>query len=121
MRGDRREGGHGHRPDRLAEQIRGEVSQIIGYELSDDRIGFATVTDVRVSPDLATAHVYVSFLGEDDDRQKSLDALTQATGFIRRLLAPRLRTKRAVALKFHLDDLLDKGNRIEDLLKEDGA
>lgn len=121
MRGDRREGGHGHRPDRLAEQIREEVSQIVGYELSDDRIGFATVTDVRVSPDLGTARVYVSFLGTDDERQKSLEALNQAGGFVRRLLAPRLRTKRAIALHFILDDLLDKGNRIEDLLKEDGA
>ena len=119
MRGERHAGGHGHRADRLAEQIREEVSQIVGYELRDERIGFVTVTDVRMSPDFSTARVYVSVLGGPEEQSKSLEALERAVGFIRRQLAPRLRTKKAPNVRFVLDDLLERGNRIEDLLKED--
>src|ERR1051325_11110851 len=100
MPGERNAGGHGRRTDRLAEQIREEVSQIVGYELDDDRIGFVTVTDVRVSPDLATARVFVSVLGSAEEQKRSLDALNHASGFIRRQLAPRLRTKRAASVHF---------------------
>jgi ribosome-binding factor A len=119
MRGDRQTGGHGHRPDRIAEQIREEVSQIVGYELRDERVGFATVTDVRLSPDMSTARVFVSILGEPDEQRAGLAALNRAAGFVRRQLAPRLRTKRVPTVVFSLDDLLERGNRIENLLKEE--
>jgi ribosome-binding factor A len=118
MRGSRREGGHGHRGERLAEQVRAEVAQIVGFELEDDRVGLATVTDVRVSPDYASARVYVSVSGTPEEKQRSVDALNHAAGFVRRLLAPRLHTKKTMNLHFVLDDLLDRGNRIEALLKE---
>jgi ribosome-binding factor A len=119
MRRDRNEGGHGHRVDRIAGQIREEVSQIVGYELRDERVGFATVTDVRVTPDMATARVFVSILGEPAEQKAALAALNHAAPFVRRQLAPRLRTKRVPQLVFSLDDLLERGNRIENLLKEE--
>lgn len=119
MARERHAGGHGHRAGRLAEQIREEVSQIVGYEMRDERIGFATVTDVQVSPDFSNARVYVSIMGDEEEKRRGVDALNAASGFIRRQLAPRLRTKRAPNVHFVLDELLDKGNRIEDLLKED--
>ena len=119
MRGERHEGGHGHRVDRIAEQIREEVSQIVGYELRDERIGFATVTDVRVTPDMVTARVFVSVLGEPAVQKAALAALNHAAPFVRRQLAPRLRTKRIPTIVFSLDDLLERGNRIENLLKEE--
>ncbi len=119
MRGEQREGGTGHRVDRLAEQIREEVSQIVGYEMRDERIGFATVTDVRLAPDMVTARVFVSFLGDKDEQKASLAALNRAAGFVRRQLAPRLRVRRVPTIVFALDDLLERGNRIENLLKED--
>jgi ribosome-binding factor A len=119
MRGDRREGGHGHRVDRIAGQIREEVSQIVGYELRDERVGFTTVTDVRVAPDLSTARIYVSVLGEPAEQQQALAALNRAAAFVRRQLAPRLRTKRVPEIHFALDDVLERGNKIENLLKED--
>lgn len=119
MRGERHEGGHGYRIDRITEQIREEVSQIVGYELRDERVGFATVTDVRVTPDMETARVYVSILGEPAEKQASLAALTRAAGYVRRQLAPRLRTKRVPSIVFALDDALERGNRIENLLKEE--
>jgi ribosome-binding factor A len=118
MRGERPEG-PGHRVDRIAEQIREEVSQIVGYEMHDERIGFATVTEVRVTPDLATARVYVSILGDEAEKERGVAALNSAAGFVKRHLAPRLRTKRVPNLVFVLDDLLERGNRIEELLKED--
>jgi ribosome-binding factor A len=119
MRGERGAGGHGHRADRLAEQIREEVSQIVGYELHDHRVGFVTVTDVQVSPDFSNARVYVSVLGDEEEKRRSLEALERAAGFVRRQLAPRLRTKKAPTVRFVLDELLERGNRIENLLKED--
>lgn len=91
----------------------------MGYELRDERVGFATVTDVRVTPDLGTARVYVSILGDAEAKREGLDALNQAAGFIRRQLAPRLRTKRVPSVVFSLDELLERGNRIEQLLKEE--
>lgn len=117
MRGSKHSAKQGHRGERLAEQVREEVSQIVN-ELDDDRVGLATVTDVRVSPDYASARVFVSVLGSPEDQARSLEALNHAAGFVRRQLAPRLHTKRTMALRFVLDDLLDRGNRIETLLKE---
>ncbi|MCC6745395.1 MAG: 30S ribosome-binding factor RbfA [Acidobacteria bacterium] len=119
MRGERHHGGQGHRGDRLAEQIREEVSQIVGYELRDERVGFATVTDVRMMPDLSSARVYVSLLGDAAEQTSGLAALNRAAGYVRKQLAPRIRTKRVPALIFELDDLLERGSRIENLLKED--
>jgi ribosome-binding factor A len=119
MRGERHEGAQGHRVDRIAEQIREEVSQIVGYELRDERVGFATVTDVRLTPDMATARVFVSILGTPEEQRAGLAALDHASAFVRRQLAPRLRTKRVPSIVFALDDLLERGNRIENLLKED--
>ena len=116
-----RAGGAGYRAGRVAEQVREEVSQIVGYELRDERIGFVTVTDVRLSPDMATARVYVSIMGTPEEQQASLAALNRAAGFVRRLLAPRLRMKRSPSVVFTLDDLLDRANRIEDILKEGDA
>jgi len=118
MRGSRNTAGQGHRGERLAEQVREEVSQIVSYELDDDRVGFATVTDVRVAPDYSSARIYVSILGSEEEKQAAVEALNHASGFIRRQLAPRLHTKRTMTLHFVLDDLLERGNRIEALLKE---
>jgi ribosome-binding factor A len=119
MRGERHSGGHGHRNDRLAEQIREEVSQIVGYELRDERVGFATVTDVRMMPDLSSVRVFVSILGDTAEQIEGLAALNRASGYVRKLLAPRIRTKRVPTLIFELDDLLERGSRIETILKED--
>jgi ribosome-binding factor A len=116
MRGERHS--HGHRLERLGEQIREEVSQIVAYELEDERIGLATVTDARVAPDMASVRVYVSVAGGTEEQAGSLAALNHAAGYVRRLLAPRLRIKRAPTVSFALDESLQRGNRIEQLLKE---
>ncbi|MBK6313334.1 MAG: 30S ribosome-binding factor RbfA [Blastocatellia bacterium] len=91
----------------------------MGYELRDERVGFATVTDVRLMPDLSSVRVFVSILGDKPEQVEGLAALNRAAGFVRKMLAPRIRTKRVPTLIFELDDLLERGSRIENILKED--
>ncbi|HZS44916.1 MAG TPA: 30S ribosome-binding factor RbfA [Blastocatellia bacterium] len=111
----------GRRPIRIAEQLRQEVSSIVEYELNDDRIGFVTVTDVEVSPDLKNAKVFISLMGSEEDRVKSLDALNHAAGFVRRELGARLRLRYTPQLSFLYDHSIERGARIEELLKEEAA
>src|SRR5260370_2220664 len=79
-----------HRVERVAAQLREEISQIIIHDLKDPRIGMATITDVKLSPDLRNATVKVSAVGEDDPRPAAIDGLDHATGFISRDLGSRL-------------------------------
>ncbi|MFQ5816714.1 MAG: 30S ribosome-binding factor RbfA [Terriglobia bacterium] len=108
----------GRRPQRVGEQIREEISSLLLRELKDPRIGFATVTAVRVSPDLRHARVYVSVLGSAEQRQESLRGLEAASSFLRRELSHRLRMHHVPALRFELDTTLEQGARIEELLEE---
>ena len=111
----------GRRPIRIAEQIRHEVGSIISYELRDSRVGFVTVTDVEVTPDLRQARIFVTFLGSETERQDSLAALKHAAGFIRRELGARLRLRYTPQLQFLFDHSVERGARIEQLLSEEAA
>ena len=111
----------GRRPERLGEQIREEVSQIILGELSDPRIGFVTVTDVEVSSDLRNARIYVSILGSDDEVARSLGALRAASGFIRWHLGRSLNLRHLPDLHFAHDKIARTATRIEEILKEEGV
>lgn len=93
----------GHRSERLADQIRNEVAEMIEGELKDQRIGFATVTRVELSPDLRHGRVLVSVMGDADEQRETLAGLASAAGFVRRELGQRLRLKRAPELVFVLD------------------
>ncbi|HXF38920.1 MAG TPA: 30S ribosome-binding factor RbfA, partial [Blastocatellia bacterium] len=84
----------GRRAERLAEQIREELSLIIAGEVEDPKVGFVTVTEAKVSADLRTAKVYVSVLGTEDEVRESMAALKHAAGFIRNQLGIVLRMKR---------------------------
>jgi ribosome-binding factor A len=109
----------GHRPERIAEEIRNEVSFMLAGELKDPRLANAiNVTEVRVTPDLKHVRVYVEILGSEDDRQATLDGLTAASGFIRHELVERLRLRRAPEIFFIPDRSEEYGQRIEDLLKQ---
>jgi ribosome-binding factor A len=111
----------GRRPERLGEQIREEVSQIVLGELSDPRIGFVTVTDVEVSSDLRNARIYVSILGSDEEVARSLGALRAASGFIRWHLGRSLNLRHLPDLHFAHDKTARTATRIEEILKEEGA
>ena len=111
----------GRRPQRLGEQIREEISALLLSGLQDPRIGFATITGVRVTPDLRQAWVYVSVLGSAEAQQQSLDGFRAAKAYIRRALAHRLNLRRMPDLAFELDRSAEYGARIETLLRESKA
>ena len=108
----------GSRPDRVADQIRGELASLLAREVHDPGIGFVTLTRVRVSPDLQQARVYYTALGDDQSRQNTARALARASGFLRRQIGARLRLKRTPELAFHYDESIAGQDRIEQLLGE---
>ena len=109
----------GRRPERLAEQIKEEVSLIIAGEVEDPRVGFVTVTDARLTPDLRHAKIYVSVMGTEAEVKASLSALKHAAGFIRTQLGAVLRMKRTPELHFVHDETTETAARIEELLSEE--
>ena len=111
----------GRRAERLAEQIREELSLIIAGEVEDPKVGFVTVTEAKVSADLRTAKVYVSVLGTEDEVRESMAALKHAAGFIRNQLGIVLRMKRTPDLHFVYDDTDLRAARIEELLSQEVA
>jgi ribosome-binding factor A len=109
----------GRRVGRIEEQLRIELSEIIEREIEDPRIGLATVTAVKVSPDLRHARVYVSVLGDEQQRKKTMQGLNSAAHFARRSLSQRLaHLRRIPELTFAYDDSLETGSRIEELLDQ---
>jgi ribosome-binding factor A len=106
------------RTERLAEEIREEVAQIIARGLKDPRIGFVTVTGVRTSRDLRHATVFVSVLGSAKKRERALDGLTAAHGVFQAHIASELRLKRTPTLTFEYDPTVAEGVRMSKLIDE---
>jgi ribosome-binding factor A len=109
----------GRRIDRIEEQLRIELSEIIEREIQDPRIGLTTVTAVKVSPDLRHARIFVTVLGDSTQRKKALQGLRSAASFVRRSLSKRLHHMRRIPeLSFDYDEAVEKGMRIEELLEQ---
>lgn len=108
------------RTGRVGEQIKKELSQLIQTELKDPRIGFITVTGVDVTNDLSQAKVFLSVLGDDEQKEASLKGLEKASGFLRSELGKRVRLRHVPELIFKFDDSIAYGSRIEKLLNELG-
>ncbi|MBN2370068.1 MAG: 30S ribosome-binding factor RbfA [Vicinamibacteria bacterium] len=106
------------RMERVAEEIREEVARILGGEVKDPRLGFVTVTRVEATPDLKLARVHVSVLGDDAQRRRSLSAMRQASGFIRRRLSNRIRLRHSPELRFEYDAGVDAAARVAELLEK---
>lgn len=104
--------------DKVAGLIQKEISSIIQFEMKDPKLGFVTITDVRVTNDLSIAKVYVSFLGQQARKDAGMKVLERSKGFIRSELAKRLSMRKVPDLKFMHDDSLEKGNKIEKILSE---
>ncbi len=104
------------RPERLAAQIKAELSGAL-RELRDPRIGFVTVTRVKLSADLRQAKIYISVLGSEQAKRESMRALVRASGFLRRRLGQNLHIKRIPAIAFSIDEPPEPGNKIEQLLE----
>lgn len=106
------------RTGRVGEQIKKEISLLIQSELKDPRIGFVTVTGVDVTNDLSQAKIYLSVLGDDEQKNKSLKALDKANGFLRSELGKRIKLRHIPELIFKIDESIEYGSRIEKLLTE---
>jgi ribosome-binding factor A len=103
---------------RVDEAVREVLSDAITSEIKDPRVGFVTVTDVDTTPDLRHARVYVSVLGDDTKRRRSLDGLASAHGYLQKRVARELRLKHTPTLDFLYDDSLDRSLRVNELLAE---
>ena len=106
------------RTERLGEEIREGVAEILAGGLKDPRIGFVTVTRVSLTADLRTARVHVGVLGDVAQRDKTMAGLHQAAGFVRRELGRRLRVRHTPELLFEYDSGLDATDRVARLLEE---
>jgi len=108
----------GSRPERVADQLRAELAQLLSREVHDPGVGFVTLTRVHVSPDLQMARVYYTSLGDDTGRRATARALERASPFLRRQIGRRLRLKRVPEITFTYDDSIAGQDRIERLLNE---
>ena len=106
---------------RVDEAMREVLSAAITSELKDPRVGFVTVTAVETSPDLRHARVFVSVLGNQSVRRRSLDGLRSAHGYLQKRVSDELRIKHTPTLDFEYDDTADRGERITELIKREGG
>ncbi|MBI2370741.1 MAG: 30S ribosome-binding factor RbfA [Deltaproteobacteria bacterium] len=106
------------RADRVGDQIREEISDILQRHLKDPRVGFVTITGVRVTDDLRHARVYVSVLGPEPERDRTLQGLNRAAGFIRRELGRRIRLRYLPDVVFEYDPSVEEGERLQRLFHE---
>jgi ribosome-binding factor A len=102
---------------RVNEAVREVLSDAIKL-LKDPRVGFVTVTDVRTSPDLRHAKVFVSVLGTEEERSATLEGLSSAHGVLQSIVNRELRMKRTPTLDFVYDDTAERADRLERMLAE---
>lgn len=108
----------GSRPDRVADQLRSELAQMLARDVNDPGIGFVTLTRVHVTPDLQSARIMYTALGDEKSKANTAKALTRVAPFLRRQIGARLRLKRAPELKFVYDDAVAGQDRIDQILQE---
>ena len=104
------------RTDRIDQLLRQEIGAILAKDVQDPRIGFVTVTDVETAPDLSVARVWVSLIGQPEERELTMRALHHALPFVRREIGSRIRLRRMPELELRLDDTLQRGTRVLQLL-----
>lgn len=103
------------RQKQVSSLIQKELSDLLEKRVSDPRLDFATITAVEISPDLRQAHIFVSVMG---NQQEAMEGFDHAASFLRRELGSRLALRYVPELTFHLDDSLERGQRIDQLLEE---
>ena len=108
----------GKRLVRVNQLIKEEISMVLQRQLKDPRLGFVTVTEVDTTPDLKHAKVFVSVLGNEKKRDKSLQGLEAAHGILQAKLAQELRMKRTPQLAFEYDPTVERGVRMTMLIDE---
>jgi ribosome-binding factor A len=107
------------RSERTCSLIQREISSLLERQVNDPRLSkFVSVTEVTVSPDLKYAKVYISTLGSEANREDLLAGFNNASGFLRRELAARIRLRQIPQLTFHYDDSIERGARLLQLMGE---
>ena len=105
------------RSDRMAEQLRRELAEIVRDEIKDPRLGFISFTEVRMSRDLSHAVIYCSLLNSEK-QQEAIDVLNRAVGFIRKEVGRRIRARIVPTLKFTIDESVTRGVEMDDLISK---
>jgi ribosome-binding factor A len=104
--------------ERLTELVQREVSHVIMYELADPRLGFVTVTEVKLAPDLSMAMVFISVMGDDAVQATTMKVIEHSRGHIQKLLADRVKMRRVPILSFRVDEGVKRSVRISALLRK---
>lgn len=105
------------RANRVAEQMKKDVGEIINQRVKDPRVGFVTITDVEVTNDLQQAKIFVSVLGDEEEKEQSLIALEKASGFIRTEVGKRIRLRKTPEITFLFDEAFEYGSKIDEILR----
>lgn len=108
----------GFRPDRLADQIRVEISDLLAREVHDPGVGFVTITRVEVTTDLQIAHIYYTSMADEAQKRQTAKALTRVLPFLRRQIAGRIRLRRVPELDFRFDRSIEHQDRVERLIHD---
>lgn len=106
------------RPERVADMLREEIAQIVGYELEDPRLTMVTVTDVRLSDNLRDARVYVTVAGDEAEHQSAMAALRHAAPYVRKQVGFALSLRHTPEIHFVRDTVEEQGQRVDRLLEE---
>lgn len=104
------------RTRRVGEQIQRELAMLLREEIKDPRLGMATVSAVQVSRDFSHAKVFITVLGDEGQKQQSLDVLRRAAGFLRKQLAHRMMLRTIPELHFVYDESIERGSHLSDLI-----
>lgn len=106
------------RIQRMTKLLKEEISRIIREEINDPRLGFISITDIEMTPDLRVAHIHVSVYGTPAEQDDSIAVLERASRFLRGELGKQVEMRYTPVLQFHLDRSIERGARIFELLKE---
>ena len=106
------------RSDRVAERIKVEVSDIIRREVDDPRIGFVTITSVKVTPDIRFAKIFISVLGSEEEKKEALEGISSAKNFIKVKLCAKLELRSMPDISFEFDASLEKANKLWSLMQK---
>lgn len=106
------------RPERVADQIREEITVLLSRHVQDPGIGFVTITRVKVTADLQHARIFYTVIGDDKAKKETAKALVRVNPFLRRQIAQRINLRRAPELEFFYDETIADAHRMEELLME---
>lgn len=104
------------RQQKVSKLLREELSLVIRRDINDPRLGFISITDVEMTPDFHTAHIYISAYGTEEEQSNSMQVLDRAAGFLRGAIGRSLDMRYTPELRFHLDTSLARGARVFELL-----